>query len=305
MCSAVATCDPAPARAPSAPPIASIVIPAHDEAGVIGRCLDALFSGIEPHQLDVVVVCNGCSDATAAVARASAHPVRVLELEQPSKAAALRAGDVAARGFPRLYVDADVVLPGASAVAVARRLVDGAIAARPPLAYETSRSSPPVRSYYRARARMPAVMRSLWGAGVYGLSADGRSRFGPFPDIGADDLWIDRLFGPGEVEIVDDCEPVVVAVPRRARDLLHVLRRTYRGKAETAPAVGADDRARATTSSALGDLRRLASSGPLAAVDAAVYIAFAIAGRAAIAAAARRRGGRAGWERDESSRALA
>lgn len=291
--------------ASDARPLASVVIPAHNEAGVIGRCLDALFAGIGPGDLDVVVVCNGCRDETAAVARRSGHPVRVFELPQPSKVAALRAGDLAARGFPRLYLDADVVLPGPSARAVACRLAAGALAARPPIRYETAGCSALVRSYYRARSRMPAVMRSLWGAGVYGVSSTGRSRFGLFPDVGADDLWIDRQFERDEIEIVE-CDPVVVGVPRRTRDLLRVLRRTYRGKAETAPETGADDHARVTTASALGDLSRLFAVGPRAAADAAVYVAFALGARVAIALGGRGASASApGWERDESSRVAA
>ena len=214
-------------------PLGSVVIPAHDEAAVIGRCLDALFTGFQEGELDVVVVCNGCSDETAALARSSRHPVRVAKLRSASKPAALRWGDAAAREFPRLYLDADVVLPGSAARVVLERLRSGALAARPPIRYEASGASAPVRSYYRARSRVPAVLGSLWGAGVYGLSATGRSRFGPFPDVVADDLWVDRLFDEGEVEIVDSA-PVVVSVPRRSRDLLRVLRRTYRGKRETA-----------------------------------------------------------------------
>ena len=287
----------------SGTPLASVVIPAHNEGGVISRCLDELLTGIEPGALDVVVVCNGCEDDTAARARSFRHDIRVLELGQASKAAALRAGDVAALTFPRLYLDADVVLPGASALAVIERLNAGAVAARPPAAYDSSRSSPLVRSYYRARARMPAVLSSLWGAGVYGLSATGRSRFDEFPMLTADDLWIDRQFAPEEVQIVD-CTPVVVAVPRRARDLVHTLRRTYRGKVENRPEHGVDERARGITSSALGDLRRIAASGPASAIDAAVYAGFAIGGRLRLALSHRVGASHAaGWERDDSSRA--
>src|SRR5690349_17015586 len=104
---------------------ASVVIPAHNEGTVIERCLDALFGGIDPAALDVVVACNGCVDDTAQRARLSGHPVRVLELGQASKAAALRAGDEAARYFPRLYLDADVVLAGPSALRVIDRLRGG------------------------------------------------------------------------------------------------------------------------------------------------------------------------------------
>lgn len=286
-------------------PRGSVVIPAHNEGEVILRCLNALFTGIEPDDLDVIVVCNGCHDDTAALARSSSQRVRVLELAEASKAAALRAGDSAVVAFPRLYIDADVVLAGPSALSVIERLNAGAVAARPPLVYDSSRSVALVRGYYRARARLPAVMRSLWGAGVYGLSAAGRARFDEFPYVTADDLWLDRQFAPDEVEIVD-CTPVVVAVPRRSRDLVHTLRRTYRGKAENRPGARNDERARATTAGVVRDLRRLASSGPGAAVDALIYASFAAGGRMRLALGSGGGvSGGGGWERDSSSRAQA
>jgi glycosyltransferase involved in cell wall biosynthesis len=281
---------------PARPPLGSVVIPAHNESTAIRRCLDALFAGMAPGELDVVVVCNGCVDDTSALAWSSGHPVRVIELEAASKPAALRAGDEVARALPRIYLDADVMLHGSAARALLERLRAGAVAARPPLHYASSASSAPVRSYYRARSQVPSLLGSLWGAGVYGLSEAGRSRFDAFPDVVADDLWVDRQFAPHEIEIVE-CAPVEVAVPRRARDLLRVLRRTYRGKAETAD-VDPHDRARETTLSTMRQLRRLAAANPRAALDAATYAAFVVGARLALAApltASR-------WERDESSR---
>ena len=283
-------------------PLGSVVIPAHNEAGVIRRCLDALFTDLGPGEVEVVVVCNGCVDDTATLARSSGHDVRVIELEKASKPEALRTGDAAVAATPRLYLDADVVLPGGTARLVLERLRAGAVAARPPVRYDWSRASAPVRSYYRARSRVPAVLGSLWGAGVYGLSTEGRARFGPFPDVVADDLWVDRLFKTGEVEIVD-CAPVVVAVPRRTRDLIAVLRRTYRGKAERA--ADPDGRSPQTITATLGDLARHAAAGPAAALDAMVYAAFAAWGRlelALVQATGDPLGG-VQWERDESSRA--
>jgi glycosyltransferase involved in cell wall biosynthesis len=278
------------------PPLGSVVVPAHNESAGIRRCLDALFAGVAPAELDVVVVCNGCADDTAALARSSGHRVRVIELEAASKPAALRAGDEVALAIPRIYLDADVVLHGSAARAVLESLRAGAVAARPPIHYDSSAASAPVRSYYRARSRVPALLGSLWGAGVYGLSEAGRSRFDAFPDVVADDLWVDRQFAPDEIQIVD-CAPVVVEVPRRARDLLRVLRRTYRGKAETT-GVDPHDRARQTTLSTRQQLRRHAAGGPYAALDAATYAAFAVGARLALAAPFT--GAR--WERDDSSR---
>ena len=283
--------------------LASVIIPAHNEAAVIGRCLNRLFTGVEPDELDVIVVCNGCRDDTASRARSCGYPVRVLELAAASKSAALRAGDEAASTLPRLYLDADVLLRGSAARAVAQRLSAGAVAARPPVAYSSAASSAAVRRYFRARSRMPSLLGHLWGAGVYGLSAAGRARFDAFPDVMADDLWIDLMFEPGEVEIVD-CEPVVVTVPRSGRDLVHILRRTYRGKQENGLGMSGANRGRETTGSTLRDLRRLALSGPNAAVDAATYASFAAGVRfgRAVGAAIGTPAAPDRWERDESSR---
>src|SRR5687768_17018252 len=85
----------------------SIVIPAHNEGRVIGKSLANLQRDAD--ELDIIVVPNGCSDDTAHVARAAG--VKVVEIATPSKAAALNAGDSAAEGFPRVYLDADITLP--------------------------------------------------------------------------------------------------------------------------------------------------------------------------------------------------
>jgi glycosyltransferase involved in cell wall biosynthesis len=282
------------------PALGSVVIPAHDEAAVIERSLDALFTGFAPDELDVVVVCNGCTDQTAAVVRSSGHPVRIIELTAASKPAALRVGDAAVSTFPRLYLDADVRLPGSAARRVLERLHEGAIAARPPIRYDAEASSPPVRGYYRARSNLPAVLGSLWGAGVYGLSAAGRGRFGAFPDVIADDFWVDGHFDPNEVEIVD-CPPVLVTAPLRSRDLVRVLRRVYLGKGERVAAPDRDGRAPETIGFTLRDLGRLATHGPVAALDAVTYALFATGARVALSlgpAAAD------GWGRDDTSRAV-
>ncbi|MGA8273701.1 MAG: glycosyltransferase, partial [Candidatus Sulfotelmatobacter sp.] len=84
----------------------SIIIPAHNEGAVIARTLKAMTDGAQPAELDIIVVCNGCSDDTAAVARRFSPAVRVLETAIAGKTNALNLGDEAARSFPRVYVDA-------------------------------------------------------------------------------------------------------------------------------------------------------------------------------------------------------
>lgn len=279
----------------ASPPLGSVAIPAHNEATVIRRCLGALLGGFAPGELDVVVACNGCTDGTADVVRSSGLAVRVVEVAEASKPSALRAADKALVAFPRLYIDADVFLPSDSARMVLERLRTGpALAARPPIRYDTTGSAFLVRSYYRARARVPAVMNSLWGAGVYGLSAAGRERFQSFPDVIADDLFIDQQFQSSEIEIVESA-PVVVTVPRRTSDLFRILRRTYYGNAENRALPDG------TASTATSTLRGLAGATlvePAKAVDTAVYMGFAATARITLTIAAPTR-----WGRDESSRA--
>ena len=214
-------------------PLGSVVIPAHDEASVIVRCLTALFTGFGPGELDVVVICNGCGDDTAKVARSAGYPIRVVEQELASKPAALRVGDRAMRAFPRLYLDADVALPGSAARAVFGRLRAGAVAARPRPLRERSILGAGSQLLPSPIAGSGSARIALGGGGLRPLRRR-PGRFDVFSDVVADDLWVDRHFDRSEVEIVD-CAPVVVTVPRRSRDLVRVLRRNYLGKAEPPP----------------------------------------------------------------------
>ncbi len=280
-------------------PIGSVLIPAHNEAAVIERSLRSLLDGTEPGELEVAVVCNGCRDNTAEIARAFGDAVTVIEIDAASKPAALRAGDRQLRTFPRLYLDADVVLPGRAARRVLGALArTGALAARPPFQYDTSRSSALVRRYYRARMRMPSVTSSIWGAGVYGLSKAGRARFAEYPDIVADDLFVGQHFKAGELEIVGD-EPLIVVAPVSLRALLRVRRRAYRGIAENR-ALQLVQGAERTTASTMRDVVRVATSGAPGLLDALTYLLVAVVSRLYVIFGARTR-----WERDESSRILA
>ena len=78
----------------------SIVIPAHNEGSVIARTLRTLTTNASPDELDVLVICNGCRDETARIARSFGEPVRVLETDIGNKAHALNLGDQACHSFP-------------------------------------------------------------------------------------------------------------------------------------------------------------------------------------------------------------
>lgn len=271
-------------------PAGAIIIPAHNEASVLGRTLAALQLPLATGKVEVMVACNGCSDGTEAIA-GSTPGVQVLQVGEASKVAALNAADRTATRWPRVYVDADIEVPVEALRATLEALSGnaGVLCARPAFVYDTFGASWAVRAYYRARNRLPQSSGSMWGAGVYGLNHKGHERLGEFPSLTADDCYIDRLFNDSEKAVVA-CTPVTVRTPRSSRSLLSTLRRVYRGNSELKGMGGA--RTGRT-------LRELASSikGPTTALDALVYAVFAVAGRLAQP----RRAG-SPWERDESSR---
>lgn len=279
-------------------PWASIVIPAHNEESVIGRTLDALAVGDMLRGVEVVVACNGCTDDTHAVAARHGAPLGALVIDVPvaSKQAALNAADACCRSLPRMYLDADVVASAETARRVLTALARGPlVAGRPPLEYDTAQASTLVRAFYRARARTPALMSSLWGAGCYAVSEQGRSRWAQFPLHAADDLLVANLFTDTEAALID-APPVQVTTPRTARSLLTTLRRVYGARA-----VHADLPVTAQPSGAAGSFRDLLRSNrsPSHWVDAGVYVGFALAARAWLLAKRRRPDT---WERDRSSR---
>lgn len=274
-------------------PIGSVVIPAHNESHVIRRCLGALLDDMSPGELDVVVVCNGCSDDTADIVRSTWPGVQVMEIAEASKPAALRAADRVLTTFPRIYLDADVILSSKTARILIESLHSGSIAARPHYIYDTSRSDAMVRSYYRTLARVQSSRNSLWG-GVYALSQRGRSRFATFPELIADDLFVDQCFTPSEIDIVTTGPPAVITVQRRFRDLVRVTRRRRKGNAEM---TNIPNSGSSTTSSTISNLLSSAKSGPTALIDTIFYFTLAAILRISVAVSPP-----SGWSRDESSR---
>lgn len=284
-----------PRRVPNEPlrsQLGSVLIPAHNEVSVLERTLRPLAGISATCQIEVVVVCNGCTDGTADIARGFPG-VTVLEIDEPSKTTALNVGDDAAHLWPRLYLDADVEISPVAVAAVLAALVGGtALAARPTATYDTTGAGFIVRCYYRARARIPSVHAGLWGAGVYALSRAGHDRLVSFPAMEGDDFWVDQLFSSSEKTVVCTV-PVVVRTPRNVVALIGVLRRGHRGVVQAVRAHGA------ASSSTSQTLRELATSvrSPQGAVDACVYAVLSIAGRLTP-----RRKNESSWERDDSSR---
>jgi glycosyltransferase involved in cell wall biosynthesis len=279
----------------------SVVMPAHNEGRVIRRTLTALTRGAADGEMEVIVVCNGCTDDTAAVARAFGGPVRVIETPVAGKIAALNLGDAAAQGFPRVYIDADVLLPLASLRKLAQRLEAGPIlAAAPRPSFDVTGCAWSVRAYYDINGRLPSVREGIGGSGVYALSQRGRGRFGAFPELTADDGFVRIQFSPEERETLMDCHSTVFA-PQCLSDLIAIKTRSHFGSYELRrhfPELWAN-KGRSNG----GELLRLWKN-PLLWPKLTAYCYVKLMARSR-ARRRLRRGLMKTWERDESSRQMA
>jgi hypothetical protein len=274
----------------------SIVIAAHNEQAVIGRNLLAFTPSLTPGEARVVVVANGCSDSTAAVAR-SIEGVEVVEIAVASKPAALNAGDTAAgKAFPRIYLDADINVSPETLRALAAALGEpGCLAGSPRVNFITAGRSWPVRAFYAVYNELPYVRDSMIGLGLYGLSRAGRDRFTDFPSITADDLFVQRLFSADERRI--STGSFDVETPHNLKSLISVRTRVAYGNQELTESNPGSDQFAGTTASTRSALISIVRQDPWKLPAVIVYVCVTIAARVL----ARRRGA-SGWQRDSSTR---
>lgn len=210
--------------------LTSIIIPAHNEAAVIGRNLRQIIQDARAGEIEVLVVCNGCKDNTAEIASTVGPPVRVLDSPIPSKSKAINLGLEACVGENVIIADADVAITIRDVREIVQTLqTEGVLAAAPrvEMVY-LSGTRWSVRAYYAFWMSLPYVREGMMAAGVYALNRQGRNRVGALPDVIADDGYVRMLFGPGErVEALGGVSRVLA--PLRLGDLIKIKTRSRLG----------------------------------------------------------------------------
>ncbi len=278
----------------------SVVIAAHNEEHLIGACLRAIADQDFSGDVQVVVSANGCTDRTAEVARRAG--AEVVDRPEPGKTAALNAGDAVATTFPRIYLDADIILPRNALSSFTARLGSeaGCLAVVPRRRLETNGRPWPVRAYFAINERLPVYQTGLFGRGVIVLSKEGRGRFPAFPPLIADDLFLDSLYSENERAVVNDVE-VTVEAPHTTRDLLRRLERVRRGNAQMR-AAGANGELALTVRrpQRWAWLTEVVLPHPRLAPSAIAYVSITLA--AAILARRQVQDASRNWGRDESTR---
>jgi glycosyltransferase involved in cell wall biosynthesis len=232
----------------------SVIIPACNEAAGIGRTLAAVFEqeGLEEIELEVLVVDDGSTDGTAAVASgAGARVLRlgshVAEHRGGSPGAARNRGAAAATGDPLIFLDADCApAPGWLAALLAAHdagevVVGGSLEAPPGLP-ATGRCDHYCGSYHLHPGRPAGYVPNHSPANLSVrreafLSTGGFAEGSPVADGHEELRWQGRLARRG-VRI--RFEPAAVVYHHNRTGIGNLLRRSWRwgysaieGKAES------------------------------------------------------------------------
>ena len=282
----------------------TVIIPAHNEAAVIARCLDNIHRDApDNHAMEIIVAANGCSDATAHIAREAAPDAHILELPQGSKTAAINAANAVAGGGARIVLDADVECSFTTLAEMAEAVGEDAVMiAAPAIRIDVSRANALVRAYYRVWERQPYARQGKGGAGCYALSQSALDKIGPFPEVIADDAWIHTRFPDHQRRLVaEDASgnPVFTTVhpPRTALEQIRVEARRQIGNRQLREHFPSPHAIRSGGTGGVVSAIRGGASLP----DVAVFFTMKLAAR--LLARWRILCGRSRvWTRDESSR---
>lgn len=261
-------------------PAFSVIIPAHNEAAVIGRCLETLLRDAPADAMpEIIVAANGCKDETVAIAKRLAPSATVLDLPPGSKVIAMNAANALATVSPRFFLDADVQCSYTALAATAEALRQpGVMAASPALDMDLSRSDFWVRAYYRVWLTQPYVTDRLVGSGLFGLSAQGLERMGEIPATFADDTWVRTRFSYDERRNVASDSAgnrvsFTVSPPRNWRDQIRIEARRRIGSEQVLTLYPSPHNTRINRPGDLGNAWKNKASF----FDIAIYLAMKVA----------------------------
>ncbi|MEP4147482.1 MAG: glycosyltransferase family 2 protein [Halioglobus sp.] len=252
----------------------SVIVPAFNEETVIERTLDALLGEPGSAGFEVIVVCNGCSDETAFTVRSSFPEVRVLEIDEASKTAAINEGLSLAKPGPVLLLDADIELDTDSARAlIAAASQPGIDTAIGHMSVDTAGADTVVRAFYRVWMEHPYLRNGKFAAAI-ALSTTGRTRIGRLPAVTADDTYLRRIVPSDRVAVVPSVS-FRVRAPLSTSSLLQVRSRSYRGNRE----LSAHTQAQVQTKEARGLIQNL-SRKPSLWLYVPIYLVVALSAKA-------------------------
>jgi glycosyltransferase involved in cell wall biosynthesis len=206
--------------------MASIIVPAHNEASVIAACLDSLS---EQRGVDkIIVACNGCTDNTVAIVK-NYPGVLCLDIATPSKVNALNEAEKQVQSWPVFYIDADTRLSAHAVEKICAAMESGELLlAAPEPVIDTSASSWWVKQYYKVWLSLPYIQDGVVATCSFVISEQGRKRFKNFPAIINDDGFVRCQFSSAERGNVPGTQ-VFITAPRELYSLIKIKTRARLG----------------------------------------------------------------------------
>jgi len=201
----------------------SLVLPAYNEAERIGPALDELFAYLITahglaHPIEVLVVDDGSTDATAHLVRARPEGAGMLEgislelltVPHGGKGAAVRAGMLASEADLVVFADADMATPPDQLPLLIAALADHDVALGSRIQPDGSDMRATQPAYRRLLGKVFHVLASIW---VVGPVKDTQCGFKGFTRAAAQDLFARQSV----TSIVFDVELIYLARRRNYR----------------------------------------------------------------------------------------
>ncbi|WP_375290151.1 glycosyltransferase family 2 protein [Qipengyuania sp.] len=273
---------------PGTPAPFSVIVPVHNEASRLGETALALMDGL-PEDWELIFVCNGCTDGSETILERIAGRRAIILTAPRGKAVAIREGEARARFASRFYVDSDVLIHGADLARLATCLTAPVELVSPRMVFDLAGVGPQMRRVLMVWLSLPHAQGAAYHH-VLGVSAAGRARWGEFPDLLADDAFIESRIPDGRKRVVPDVV-VTVRPPRSMTAWLGVRARWHDGHGQMRAMGYAPPHAP-------GQYRAIAQTlhTPSQWVNVLLYVGSVLAARL-LSALPRR-----GWYRDETSR---
>lgn len=214
--------------------MATVIVPAHNEASVIEECLNSI---VDQDGVDhIIVPCNGCTDNTVDIVRSKFPQVVCLDIEKPSKTNALNVAEARARElgvtYPVFYIDADTQLSDGAIKHITQAMADGKILLSAPTpVINTLKSSWLVKTYYRVWTQLPYIKEGVIATCSFIVSEEGRKRFDKFADVIGDDGFIRCHFKNSEIANIDGAQ-IYITAPRDIFSLIKIKTRARLGNME-------------------------------------------------------------------------
>ncbi|MGV6810562.1 MAG: glycosyltransferase family 2 protein [bacterium] len=210
--------------------MATVIIPAHNEATVIQDCLDSII-----HQTNInkiIVACNGCTDNTANIVQKNyGHLPQLicLDLSKPSKTHAINEAEKLAEHYPIFYIDADTQLSANAINTISTKMQQQGIELAAPMPnIDTRKSSWLVKQYYTIWLSLPYIKAGVIATCSFVVSEQGRKRFEHFPDVINDDGFIRCQFQPHEIANIAG-SGIDIQAPRDVFSLIKIKTRARLG----------------------------------------------------------------------------